>query len=134
MLKQISVFAENKIGTMEKLTSLVSDAGIDFYNVVTNDSAEYGIIRMICSDPEKAAQILTDAGYMCKINLVLGVCISESVGSLSSLLKTVHDIRVNIDYLYVCYIRSSTDPVAILHVTDWEDVEDSLGSLGYKTL
>lgn len=119
---------------MEKLTSLVSDAGIDFYNVVTNDSAEYGIIRMICSDPEKAAQILTDAGYMCKINLVLGVCISESVGSLSSLLKTVHDIRVNIDYLYVCYIRSSTDPVAILHVTDWEDVEDSLGSLGYKTL
>lgn len=134
MLKQISIFAENRIGSMEKITSLVANEGIDFYNVISNDSAEYGIIRILCSDPERAVTILKDAGYICKISLVLGVCISEEVGSLSRLLETVRGIRVNINYLYVCYIRSSSEPVAILNVSDWEDVEDSLTSKGYKVL
>jgi hypothetical protein len=134
MLKQISIFAENKIGSMEKITSLVADDGIDFYNVISNDSPEYGIIRILCSDPERALSILTNAGYICKISLVLGVCISEEVGSLSRLLETMHNIRVNINYLYVCYIRSSSEPVAILNVTDYEDVEDSLESKGYRVL
>ena len=134
MLKQISIFAENKIGSMEKIISLVANEGIDFYNVISNDSAEYGIIRVLCSNPEHAVETLRNAGYICKISLVLGVCISEEVGSLSKLLDTVKDIRVNINYLYVCYIRSSSEPVAILNVSDWEDVEDSLESKGYKVL
>ena len=89
MLKQISIFAENKVGSLEKIITLVAKEGIDFYNVISNDSAEYGIIRLLCSDPEQALKILQDAGYICKISIVLGVCISESVGSLSKLLDTV---------------------------------------------
>jgi len=134
MLKQISIFAENKVGSLEKIITLVAREGIDLYNVISNDSAEYGIIRILCSDPELALETLQTAGYICKISTVLGVCISESVGSLSKLLDTVRGIRENINYLYVCYIRSSSEPVAILNVNDWEDVRDSLTAKGYKVL
>ena len=134
MLKQISIFAENKVGSLEKIITLVAREGIDLYNVISNDSAEYGIIRILCSDPELALETLQTAGYICKISTVLGVCISESVGSLSKLLDTVRGIRENINYLYVCYIRSSSEPVAILNVNDWEDVRDSLTAKGYNVL
>ena len=77
MLKQVSVIAENKKGSMNKIISNISEAGVDFYNVVSNDSPEFGIIRMLCSDPEKAKAILEEEGYLTKIDNVLGIVISE---------------------------------------------------------
>lgn len=58
MIQQLSIFAENKKGTMADITSIVSGAGIDIYNVVTNDSAEFGIVRMLVTDTEKATELL----------------------------------------------------------------------------
>lgn len=134
MLKQISIIAENKIGSMGRITSAISDAGIDLYNVVTNDSAEFGITRVLCDQPEKARDILRKEGYICNINMVVGAVISEKVGSLAKLLRTMRDMHINVDYMYVCYIRSSTEPVAIMHVQETEEVEMSLTSRGYKLL
>ena len=119
---------------MKEITNLIAGEGIDFYNVVTNDSPEYGIVRILCSDPEKAAQILRKAGYLCKLNIVVGVAISEKVGSLNKLLTDVSDSMINIEYMYVCYIRHSSNPVAILRVQDWETVEDCLESRGYTVM
>ena len=76
MLKQISVIAENKKGSMNKIIGSISEQGIDFYNVVSNDSPEFGIIRMLCSDPEKARCILEENGYLVKLDNVLGIEIS----------------------------------------------------------
>lgn len=134
MLKQLSIIAENKVGAMSTITSLIADQGIDFYNVITNDSAEFGNVRIMCSDPAKARDIMKENGYLCKINPVIGVEISEEVGSLSKLLHTFRDINVNISYLYVCYLRSSQNPVAIVHVEDFDGVEEGLEAKGYHTL
>ena len=134
MLKQVSIIAENKLGSMRKMTKLISEAGIDFYNVVTNDSPEYGIVRVLCSDPEKAQLLLAKAGYLCKVNFVVGVAISEAVGSLDHLLADVSDSFINIDYMYVCYILHSSNPVAILHVQDYETVEECLRGKGYHVM
>ena len=54
MLQQISIYAENKKGAIRKLTGLLSDAGINIHSFVTNDSAEFGIVRMVVSDTDKA--------------------------------------------------------------------------------
>lgn len=134
MLQQVSVIAENKKGSMDKIIRNISEAGVDFYNVVSNDSPEFGIIRMLCSDPEKAYGILKEEGYLCKIDNVLGIAISEEVGSLSRLLKDVSDSFVNIDYLYVCYIRNVRNPVAILHVQESAEVQECLVGKGYTSL
>lgn len=134
MLKQVSVIAENKKGSMNKIIGGIAAAGVDFYNVVSNDSAEFGLIRMLCSDPDKALEILKQEGYLAKVDNVLGVEISETVGSLSKLLSDVSASRINIDYLYVCYMRQTDNPVAILRVQEAYEVEECLTGKGYTCL
>ena len=66
MLKQISIYAENKKGCLQNITGILCDSGINILGSVTNDSAEYGIIRMVVSDPENSIDVLGNAGYICK--------------------------------------------------------------------
>lgn len=132
MIEQLSIFAPNTKGSMVSLTKLISDAGIDIYNVVTNDSAEFGIVRMLVTEPELACELLTTNGYMCKLNKVIGVEIPDDVGSLSKLLQAITDSNINIDYLYVSYSRDSKTPLAVLHAPGYTEVEAALESRGYK--
>ena len=131
MIQQLSIFAPNAKGSMVNITKLVSDAGIDIYNVVTNDSAEFGIVRMLVTEPERACDILSKEGYMCKLNKVIGVEIPDDVGSLTKLLQDITDCNINIDYLYVSYSRDSKTPLAVLHAPGYAEVEASLASRGY---
>ena len=132
MIEQLSIFAQNTKGSMVGLTKLVSDAGIDIYNVVTNDSAEFGIVRMLVTEPQKACDILTEHGYMCKLNKVIGVKISDEVGSLTNLLQAITDSNINIDYLYVSYSRDSKTPLAVIHAPSYAEVEVCLKARGYE--
>ena len=73
MLKQLSIFAENKKGTMQQITQILFENDVNILGSVNNDSAEYGIVRMVVSDPDKAEQALQAAGYMTRQTDVLGV-------------------------------------------------------------
>lgn len=132
MIEQLSIFAPNVKGSMMNITKLVSDAGIDIYNVVTNDSAEFGIVRMLVTEPELACELLTSNGYMCKLNKVIGVEIPDEVGSLTKLLQAICDSNINIDYTYVSYSRDSKTPLAVLHAAGYAELEESLASRGYN--
>ena len=70
MIRQLSIFAENKKGAMNRITQILYDAGINMNTLITNDSAEYGIIRMLVSETDRAAQALQGAGYMCHTDFV----------------------------------------------------------------
>lgn len=134
MINQLSIFAENAKGAMHKISKIVSDAGIDIYNVVTNDSAEFGIVRMLVTEPEKARDELSSKGYMCKLDKVVVVEIPDEVGSLTNLLNTLEECNINIDYIYVSYSRDSKTPVAVMKIAGYAEVEASLQSRGYKTI
>ena len=62
MLKQLSIYAENKKGVMQNITGILKDEDINILGSVTNDSAEYGIVRMVVSEPDKAMEALIAAG------------------------------------------------------------------------
>ncbi|MCR5632525.1 MAG: amino acid-binding protein, partial [Eubacterium sp.] len=134
MITQLSVFTENSKGAMLKVSRLISDAGIDIYNVVTNDSAEFGIVRMLVTEPEKGFEVLKSEGYMCKLDKVMGVEIPDEVGSLTKLLDTLDKSYINIDYIYVSYSRDSKTPLAVMKVGGYDEVESSLRSRGYTTV
>ena len=89
---------------------------------------------MLVTEPERALDILTDAGYMCKLDKVIGVEIPDDVGSLTTLLDTIRICNINIDYLYVSYSRDSKTPLAVLKVSGYAEVEASLNSRGYRTV
>ena len=134
MIRQLSIFAENKKGAMNRITQILADAGINMNTLITNDSAEFGIIRMLVSDTEQAAQELQAAGYMCHADYVAAVEIGDECGSLNDLLTVINDGNINLDYLYVTYNTLSRLPVAILRATDLMEVEGFLQAKGYKTL
>ncbi len=134
MIRQLSIFAENKKGAMNRITQILSDARINMNTLITNDSAEFGIIRMLVSDTEKAAAVLAEAGYMCHSDYVAAVEIRDECGSLNSLLSVISDGNINLDYLYVTYNTLSRLPVAILRAADLMEVEGFLQARGYKTL
>ena len=134
MIRQLSIFAENKKGAMSRITQILYDAGINMNTLITNDSAEYGIIRMLVSDTDRAAKALHDAGYMCHTDYVAAAEIGDECGSLNRLLGIISDGNINLDYLYVTYNTLSRLPVAILRASDLMEVEGFLQAKNYKTL
>ena len=134
MIRQLSIFAENRKGAMNRITQILFDARVNMNTLITNDSAEFGIIRMLVSDTDRAAQVLQEAGYMCHTDYVAAAEIGDEGGSLNSLLTVINDGNINLDYIYVTYNTLSRLPVAILKSTDLMEVEEFLRGRGYGML
>ena len=131
MLKQVSIFAENKRGTFQSITGILQDENINILGSITNDSAEYGIVRMIVSDTEKALRALSANGYLCRSNDILGVEMEDEIGSLNRLLISLSDGNLSVDYIYLCFNRDTGKPVLILHTDEIREVEEYLKSRGF---
>lgn len=134
MLKQVSIFAENKKGTMQQITGILLEQQINILGSVTNDSAEYGIVRMVVSDAQKAYDALRKAGFMVKLTDVIGVEVDDEVGRLHKLLVDLYDTNINVDYLYLSYNRDSGKPIMVLHCADPKEVQGSLSLKGYTVI
>ena len=134
MLKQLSIFTKNCHGSLLKITGILKDHDINILGSVTNDSAEYGIIRMVVSDPDKAQQVFSDAGYMCCLTDVIGILVPDEVGSLNSLLASLNESNIDLDYIYLSFDRNSASPIMIFHASDIYEVENCLVLKGYTAL
>ena len=134
MIRQLSIFAENKRGAMNEITKVLTEAQINMNTLVTNDSAEFGIIRMLVSDTDKAFDSLKEAGYLCHCDAVAAAEIGDECGSLNALLEILNRGNINLDYLYVTYSSLSKHPVAILSTQDIMEVEEFLQAKGYNML
>ncbi len=134
MLKQISIYAENKKGCLQNVTGILCQNGINILGSVTNDSAEYGIIRMVVSDSEKSIEVLSKEGYICKTTPVLAVECLDEVGSLDKILKTLFDSNINVNYTYLSFNRDSGLPIMVIHTDDTAQVENILINRGYNCI
>lgn len=132
MLKQVSIFAENRKGTFQSITGILQEENINILGSVTNDSAEYGIVRMIVSDTEKALDALRQKGYLCRANDILGVEMTDEIGSLNRLLISLSAGNISVDYIYLCFNRDTGKPVLILHTDEIGEVEEYLKSKGFS--
>lgn len=131
MLKQLSIYAENKKGALQIITATLFEEGINIWGSVTNDSAEYGIVRMVVSDPVKAAETLSQKGYLCRLSDVIAVETEDKPGALNTLLTALIESNINVDYTYLSFNRDSSMPVMILHTEGAEEVESCLRSKGF---
>ncbi len=134
MLKQISIYAENKKGCFQHITGLLNENGINILGSVTNDSAEYGIIRMVVSDPDKCLEVLRNDGFICKTTLVLAIECPDEVGALDKILKTLYKGNINVNYIYLSFNRESGLPIMVMHTDDAAQVENILMNHGYNCL
>ena len=134
MLKQVSVYAENRKGTMRRITEILLNNEINILGSVTNDSAEYGIIRMVVTDAQSACEALKAEGYFCRMTDVIGVEIEDEVGNLHKLLSTLEESNIDVDYLYLSFNRDSGKPIMVFHCADSMEVAECLAAKGYGVL
>lgn len=134
MMKQVSIYAENKKGTMQKITEILLKQEINILGSVTNDSAEYGIVRMVVSDPAEASAALQRAGFICRLTEVIGVEVEDEVGNLNKMLTLLVDSNISVDYLYLSFNRDSGKPIMVFHCEDIMEVRACLESKGYTVL
>ncbi len=119
---------------MQNITRILLENQINILGSVTNDSAEYGIVRMVVSDPELACRALCESDYLCRLVNVIGVEVTDEVGNLNRLLHTISDGNINVDYLYLSFNRQSGKPIMIFHTEEPGAVENVLEQKGYNVI
>lgn len=133
-VKQLSVFSENKHGSLYEVTEILSEAGINIRAFSVADTEKYGVIRMIVSDARKAAAALSENDKIVRPTDVVAVKVSDTAGGLSSLLGVLAANNVNLDYLYAFVANDDGCANVVLRVADNEFTEKILVSAGFTLL
>ena len=130
-LKQLTVFLENREGRLESVTDLLAENGINIACLSLADTSEYGVLRLIVSDPDKAKAALKEAGYSSRLTEVLGVRLEQVPGSVNKLTKVLAADGINIEYMYT--LSSSKEfGSMILKVSDIEKAAAAVSEAGMK--
>jgi hypothetical protein len=131
---QVSVFLENKPGTLADITDVLSDGGIDLRFLTVAETGEFGILRLIVADPDSTINTLSKAGYTSVETEVVAVQIEDEPGTLNRLARTTGDAGLNIEYFYVFVVKPHKSAVAIVRSDDTEKLGNVLTAEGFKVL
>ena len=132
MIRQISVFVENQPGSMLKVTSVLSDAGVNIRAISTFDTPEFGIMRLVVDDPVQAKNSLTEKGFVTRVSEVIGAELKDEQGNLNQMLKILAEGRINVNYIYSFVIRKGKAPVMVFHTDDFGKAEEVLRAADVK--
>lgn len=125
-VKQISIFLENKSGRLAEVTKLLGDGGINLRAMTIADTADFGILRLIAHNTERALKILEDGGFTARVTEVLGVEIPDKPGGLASVMDVFAKNEVNIEYLYVSLEKNENNAIVIFKV---ENIQKGMKAL-----
>lgn len=133
LVKQLSVFMENRKGRLRHLTSTLGESGIDLVTLSIADTKDYGIVRFIARDNDRALRVLKDAGFTVGVTELIGVEVRDSAGALAEVLQVLDDADIGVEYLY-SFARSERSAKILLRVQDPAQAVDLLEAHGVKTL
>ncbi|TDB39041.1 MAG: amino acid-binding protein [Actinobacteria bacterium] len=130
MIEQVSVFLENKSGRLAELTRVLGDAGINMRALMVADTAEFGVVRLICDRPRHALQVLEASGFGASVTEVIAVAVPDRPGGLADVLESLGSGGLNVEYAY-CFVEPSGDAaVDIFRVDDPASAKSALVSAG----
>jgi len=112
-VEQISVFLENKPGTLEHATGVLKENNINIRTLSMAETADFGILRLIVNDVEKANQVLRDSGFRVSKTPVVAVEVPDKPGGLHSIMEVVSKESINVEYLYAFVEKSGQNAVII---------------------
>ncbi len=118
MIEQISVFAENTPGRLAMITNVLKENGINMSALTIAETGEFGIIRFISNDSEKAYKVLHDNGFTVTRTNVLAIEMENVPGSLADIANILGDNGVNIEYCYAFAIQDKSKAVLVLKIDD----------------
>jgi len=125
-IKQLSVFIENKTGELSDFTHVLSKNEISIKSILLADSTDFGLVRTIVDNPEKAKAILEESGFSVRFTDVFGVKIDDVVGSFDKVVTALSKSNINIQYTYSFY---ESDIGIFIFSVEKEKFNDAVKSL-----
>lgn len=124
-IKQLSVFIENREGRLEDVLNALKENDVNIISLSLADTSEYGLLRMIVSDPEKGKAVLKENEFSAKLTEVLAIRMRHQVGSLQELLSVICQAGINIEYTYA-FSTGQDDASLIIKTSNLEEAEKLL--------
>ena len=132
-IKQLSIFIENREGRLEKVTETLAANDINIVCISLADTSEYGLLRMIVSDPVRAKAILKQNGFSAMLTDVIPVRIPHNFGTLHKLTQGLSNKDINIEYMYA-FTSGKDNASIIIKTNNNANAIDIIGEMGYETL
>ena len=123
IVKQLSIFIENKAGSVSDITNLLGSNNINIRSLQIADSTDFGILRLIVDNASKALELVKNNGYTAKLTDVISVVVPDKPNGLNDLLKILSDNNIEINYLYVFIGKNNLGADAILKAENIDEVE-----------
>jgi len=133
-IQQLSVFIENRPGKLVEALETIAGAGVDLRALSLADTADFGIMRVIVDNPEKAVKTLQEAGYLVRSNNVIPVSIDDKPGGLVAVLRVLADAGIDVEYAYAFVAHGKDKAYVILRVADNDEAEKTLRDSGVALL
>ena len=133
-IKQLTVFIQNKKGTVVAVTDILSKNGVNLRALSIAETQDFGILRLIVNDEATAEKVLADNGYIIKVIDVLGVKIGDAPGKLTEALSVLDEKDINVEYLYAFMARTEKHAYVVLRVEDNDAAEEALAMAGFKMI
>ena len=135
MFKQLTVFIENKPGRLEEVTRHLADENINLYALTIADTTDFGILRVIVSEPEKAEKILKEKNFMVRTSSVVAVPMDHRPGALNKILQKLKNLDISIEYMYAYTSRHKDyDAIMILRLDDQDLAVEKMKKSGITIL
>ncbi|MEA5076815.1 MAG: ACT domain-containing protein [Coriobacteriia bacterium] len=134
MVKQLTVFLENSPGRLARLTRALGDAGVNMRALMVADTAEFGVVRIICDRPDVAKAALEDSGFSVSVTDVIAVAVPDRPGGLADVLEVLGAEDLNVEYAY-CFVEpGGSGAVDVFRVERVADATRVLREAGIRTL
>ena len=133
-IKQLTVFIQNKKGTVASVTDILSGKGINLRALSIAETQDFGILRLIVNDEAAAEAALAENGYLFRTIDVLGVKIGDEPGKLTAALSVLDKANINVEYLYAFMARTEKHAYVVLRVEDNAAAEAELTAAGFQMI
>jgi hypothetical protein len=133
-IEQISIFIENRSGRLAQITSFLGDAGINIRAMSLADTSDFGILRLIVNDVEKAVDVLKQKGFTVRLSHVVAVEIKDRPGELGGFLTALEKAGLNVEYMYAFVQKSGEHAVVIFRFEDLDRAVEAIQAVGSVVL
>ena len=125
-IKQLSIFLQNRMGSLSKPLEVLSDAGVNIRAMCMADTSEFGILRLVVDDPEKGKEALEENNFLVKITDIIGVEMNDAPGGLTTVLKIIKENEIDLEYLYAFSHDKAEKAILLLHADDLDNLINAL--------
>ncbi len=134
LVRQISVFLENKAGRLAEVTKILGSEGIDISALSIADTTDFGILRLIVNDPARAEKVLKENDFAVSLTNVIAIAVRDTPGGLSEALDILEKESIGIEYMYAFVGKSGNEAMVILKVEDPDKAVKYLQRDGIKVI